>query len=210
MNLPLCVSPSILSADFGNLNKDIATIESHSDRLHVDIMDGDFVPNISIGPVVVKDIKTTLPLDCHLMISKPEKYFEEFIKAGASSITFHIETVNNPKELISKIKEMGCQAGVSIKPKTSVDEIRNLINEVDLVLVMTVEPGFGGQKFMEDMLPKIHELRSLRSDLSLHIDGGINAETGKKCIEAGADTLIAGSYIFNAEDRVKAIESLRL
>jgi ribulose-phosphate 3-epimerase len=207
--LPIRISPSILSADFGNLNAEIALVEPFVNRLHVDVMDGHFVPNITIGALVVRCIKSKLPIDCHLMITDPEKYYLEFIQAGASSITFHIETVDKPAKLISKIKAENCLAGVSLKPKTPVQLIKDYVADLDIVLVMTVEPGFGGQKFMEEILPKITELRQLKPNLSIHVDGGINADTGRKCVEAGADTLITGSYLFGAEDRRGAIAKLR-
>jgi ribulose-phosphate 3-epimerase len=203
------IAPSILSADFGKLNEEIATVEPYCDWIHVDVMDGHFVPNITIGPVIVKSIKTKLPLDCHLMIENPEKYLEEFVKAGASHITIHQEVCKNLKKNIQQIKILGVKAGVSINPATSAETLKNVIDKLDLILIMSVNPGFGGQKFISDVLPKIKYLRNLRSDLDIVVDGGINEETAKLAIEAGANVLVAGTYIFGAKDRKEAIERLR-
>lgn len=203
------IAPSILSADFGRLNEDISTVEAFSDWLHVDVMDGHFVPNITIGPVVVKAIKSKLPLDCHLMIENPERYIEAFVKAGASSITVHEEVAPHLHRLIQQIKGAGVRAGVSVNPATPVEAIKEVLNDVDLVLVMSVNPGFGGQDFIPSVIEKIKWLRAKRADLDIEVDGGINAETSRLCIEAGANVLVSGSYIFKAEDREAAIKSLR-
>lgn len=203
------VAPSILSADFGNLNEDIATVDEHADVIHVDVMDGHFVPNITIGAPVVKWIKSRKPLHVHLMIENPEKYVEEFAKAGAERIVVHAESTSDLAGVVAQVKELGVEIGVSLKPETQVAEIKELLNELDEVLVMTVEPGFGGQSFMEDMVPKIKELRDLGFEGDIGVDGGIDGETCKVCIAAGANVMGAGSYIFKAEDRVVAIESLR-
>ena len=207
------VVPSILSADFSKLGEDIKTVENlGADWIHVDVMDGHFVPNLTIGAPVVKSIRkvTKLPLDVHLMIDNPEKYLDDFILAGSDIITFHYEASQNPSELILKIKEKGVKAGISIKPKTSAKEIFPFLNEVDLVLVMTVEPGFGGQKFMQDCAEKIKEIRSIAPEnLIIEVDGGINQETAKICKEYGVNALVAGNYIYKSEDIKKAIESLR-
>jgi len=211
------IAPSILSADFGKLNAEIATVEPFVDLLHVDIMDGHFVPNITMGPPVVKNIQTKLPMDLHLMIENPEKYIEEFVKAATAngldkknvSITVHQEVCKDLPGTISLIHSLGVKAAVSINPGTSMDTIRDVLGSVDMVLVMSVNPGFGGQKFMPVALKKIQEIRKLKPDLDIEVDGGINAETAKQCVEAGANILVAGSYIFGAEDRKKAIESLR-
>lgn len=211
----IIVSPSILSADFANLERDIKLVERNgADWIHVDVMDGHFVPNITIGIPVVKSIKkvTTLPLDVHLMIENPEKYIEGFTNAGADILTFHYESVKkeNIKPLITKIKNFGLKAGLSIKPKTQPEEILEFLPDLDLVLVMTVEPGFGGQKFMADCAEKIKIIKQhATQNLFVQVDGGINAETGEICTKYGANSLVAGSYIYKAENIKEAISSLK-
>ncbi len=209
METKIQISPSILSADFGRLNEDIASIEALSDSLHVDVMDRHFVPNLTFGAPVVRCIKTSLPLECHLMVEQPEKYLEDFKKAGAHLFIFHVETTKDPLGLIAKIHELGMRAGVSLNPGTPVSAVEGLIQDIDSVLVMSVNPGFGGQAFIPEALEKICRLRSLSGDLEIAVDGGINAETGAQCREAGANVLVAGSYIFGAGDRAAAIKSLR-
>lgn len=203
------IAPSILSADFGRLNEEISSIEPFCDLIHVDVMDGHFVPNITIGALVVAKIKSGLPLDVHLMIENPEKYLEDFAKSGAALITVHAEACPVLPGIIDKIHKLGCKAGVSIKPKTPISTIESVLNKVDLVLVMTVEPGFGGQSFMHEVVPKIRTLRDKAPDLDISVDGGINKETAKIAKEAGANILVAGSYIFNAVDRKMACRNLR-
>jgi len=210
------IAPSILSADFSKLGEEVRAIDAvGADYIHADVMDGHFVPNITIGAPVVKSLKkvTKLPLDVHLMITDPQKYWKDFQKAGADIIVFHAETVKNAKELIKEIKASGIKAGISIKPKTPVSEIEALLPVLDLVLVMTVEPGFGGQDFMKDMLPKISDLRKIIDDNKynciIEVDGGINGDTAKLCVKAGANALVSGNYIFSAADIKKAINSLR-
>lgn len=203
------IAPSILSADFGKLNEEIASVEPYVDLLHVDVMDGHFVPNITIGAPVVKCIKSKLPLDLHLMIEHPERYVEDFVKAGAASITVHQEACRHLHRVIQQIKSQGVKAAVSINPATPLEMIEEVLDDVDMVLIMSVNPGFGGQKFIEGALGKIAELRKLKPNLDIEVDGGINAETAKKCVEAGANILVAGSYIFGAKDRQQAIQSLR-
>lgn len=203
------IAPSILSADFGNLNEDMKSVEKYSDLFHVDVMDGHFVPNLTIGAPVVKCLKSSLPLSCHLMIENPENFVADFAKAGAETITIHAEAAKDLKAVIEQIKSYGLRAGVSIKPKTSVSTIESVINDVDEVLVMSVEPGFGGQEFIESSLEKISALRTMRPDLDIAVDGGINNRTAKKVIEAGANILVSGSYIFGAPDRAAAIQSLK-
>lgn len=205
----LKIAPSILSADFGKLNEEIAQIEAVSDVLHIDVMDGHFVPNISFGVPVMKWIKSSLSLDVHLMIDYPEKYIDDFVKAGASRIIFHFESQDKASSVIDKIILLGAKPAVAIKPKTSVSEIAEFLPMLDMVLVMTVMPGFGGQEFMPEMVKKIKELRSLGFDRDIGVDGGINAETAKICREAGANLLVAGSYIFRAKDRKAMVHSLR-
>lgn len=207
------IAPSILSADFGRLDEEIAFLEPHCDLLHVDVMDGHFVPNITIGAPVVKCLKTTLPLDIHLMIEHPEKYIDDFVKAGVKSdkvrLIVHSEACKDLPGVLSSIVATGAEAGVSIKPGTPVSDILGVLELVTEVLVMTVEPGFGGQKFMAEMVGKIAELKAAGFKGDIGVDGGINAETGKLCREAGATLLVAGNYVFSAEDRVGAIKSLR-
>ncbi|MFA6992096.1 MAG: ribulose-phosphate 3-epimerase [Candidatus Gracilibacteria bacterium] len=205
--LKLKIAPSILSADFGCLNAEIKSVEPYSDLIHVDVMDGHFVPNITIGAPVVKKMKTKLPLDVHLMIENPEKYIKDFVEAGSAIITIHAEAVKNLPKIIKQIKSYGVKAGVSIKPKTSVSKIKSVLKMLDMVLVMTVEPGFGGQSFM-DMTKKISELRRLRPTMDISVDGGVNEKTSKLVLAAGANVLVAGSYIFGAKDRKKAIQNL--
>lgn len=208
------VSPSILSADFANLERDIKLVENGgADWLHVDVMDGHFVPNITIGVPVVKSIRkiTSLPLDVHLMIENPEKYVEAFANAGADIITFHAEASKDSLNLIRKIKSLNCKAGISIKPKTSPEIIKDFLPEVDMVLVMTVEPGFGGQSFMEDCAKKIPFIKQHSPEnLIIQVDGGINDKTGKLCRDLGANSLVAGSYIYNSNDIGFAIKSLKV
>lgn len=204
------IAPSILSADFGNLNADIASIEEFVDWIHVDVMDGHFVPNITIGAPVVKCIKSKKPLDCHLMIQNPEKYVPDFIKAGASFISTHIELgEQSVRNCIKLCRDANIGAGVVVNPETSVEKIFPVLNEVDYVLIMSVHPGFGGQSFIEEVLEKVKTLRAMRPNLEIQIDGGINEKTYKKALEAGVNNFVAGSYIFGASDRIQAIQALR-
>ncbi len=214
------IAPSILSADFGKLSAEIAEVEPYSDRIHFDVMDGHFVPNISFGAPILKWVKTKLPIDVHLMIEKPWLYIEDFVKCGGDLIIVHAEACgesgrNSLVNILKMIKKLGVKTGVSIKPKTSVKTLvkmlggEKLLSHVDQVLIMTVEPGFGGQSFMPKMVEKIEQLRKFGFKGDIAIDGGINEETGKFCVEAGADILIAGNYIFGARDRVSAVKNLR-
>lgn len=207
------ISPSILSADFANLERDIKKVEKFVPWLHIDVMDGIFVPNISIGIPVVKSIRkvTNLFLDTHLMIENPIRYVDDFIDAGSDLITFHYEASReNTIKTIEKIKGRNKKAGISIKPKTDPKEIKDFINLVDLVLIMSVEPGFGGQKFMEETVSKIETIEkySNNKNLIIQFDGGINNITGKICTQKGANSLVAGNYIYGSSDIKKAIESL--
>jgi len=202
------IAPSILSADFGHLQDDIERVKS-AEYLHVDVMDGHFVNNITIGPCVLKSIKTDLFKDVHLMIENPEKYIDDFVKAGADGITVHAETCKNLKDVIKQIHDLGLKAAVSLNPDSKLDMIDNVIDEVEMVLLMTVVPGFGGQSFIEKVLDKIKELRSRKKDLDIQVDGGINDQTVKKAVEAGANIIVAGSYIFGNPKPEKAIETLR-
>lgn len=208
------ISPSILSADFANLEKDIKKVEfAGADWLHIDVMDGHFVPNITIGVPVTASVKkvASIPLDVHLMIENPEKYVEPFAKAGADVLTFHYEAVKQDEivQLIKYIKSFGIKAGMSIKPKTPVEDVLDYLAELDMLLIMTVEPGFGGQKFMTGCTEKIKLARKTAKNLIIQVDGGINAETGKVCREYGADSLVAGSYIYKSKDVKDAIDALR-
>jgi ribulose-phosphate 3-epimerase len=211
------IAPSILSADFGRLGQHIAEAEAAgADYIHVDVMDGHFVPNITIGPLVVEAVRqsTRLPLDVHLMIEAPERYLADFAAAGANILTVHVETCPHLHRTVQQIKELGCRAGVTLNPATPAASLQEIVPFVDLVLVMTVNPGFGGQTFIAEMLPKIERVRSMLdsadSQAELEVDGGIDPETAPRTARAGADVFVAGSAIFGAEEGVaKAITRLR-
>lgn len=210
------VAPSILAADFANLEREIVMLnKSSADWIHVDIMDGVFVPNFSMGIPVVKAIKkhSEKPLDVHLMIVNPEKHIEAFQEAGAHIITVHIEVCPNLHRNIQEIKALQCQAGVAINPHTSVRQLENIIQDIDVVAVMSVNPGFGGQKFIENTYRKVTQLKALikesNSNARIEIDGGVTLQNARPLIEAGADILVAGNFIFSALDPTKVIEELK-
>jgi ribulose-phosphate 3-epimerase len=207
----LWIAPSILSADFSKLAEEILEVEKGGcDCIHVDVMDGHFVPNLTIGPTVVKWMRkvTRLPMDVHLMIDAPIRYIEDFRKAGSDWITVHVEACDDVDTIIEQIKKLGAKAGLSLRPKTDLKEIEPYLDQIDLVLVMTVEPGFGGQSFMPDMVKKVERLRPKFKGL-ISVDGGITPETAKVVVKAGADILVAGTSVFGEKDRAKAIGALR-
>ena len=213
------VSASLLAADFSRLASDVKMVEdAGADLLHLDIMDGHFVNNISFGPGIVKSLqgKTNLPFDTHLMIENPQRYIKEFAEAGSKNITFHIEAVKNPKKtakLIKLIKKAGCSPGISLNPPTPISQIKPFLKNVDLILIMTVEPGFGGQEFISSALRKIRELRKIidrkKLRVDLEVDGGINQETAKMAVSAGANILVVGTYLFQSENIKKRVEELK-
>jgi len=210
------ISPSLLSADFGNLQKDIEMInQSESDWFHLDIMDGVFVPNISFGFPVIKFIKkhAKKPLDVHLMIVDPDRYIEDFLKAGADLLTVHYEACHHLHRTVQNIKSKGMKAGVSLNPHTPVHLLKDVIADLDLVLIMSVNPGFGGQKFIPNTIDKIKELKELmiqkNSNALIEVDGGVDNKNAKLLIDSGCDVLVAGSYIFGAENQMETIKGLK-
>ncbi len=215
--MPVLIAPSILSADFAFLGDALKKAEEgKADWIHVDVMDGRFVPNITIGIPVVRGLRayTKLPLDVHLMIVEPDLYLDEFAKAGADHIIVHVEACTHLQRTLSHIRSLGKKAGVAINPATSPDTIRYVLNDLDIVLVMTVNPGFGGQKFISNVVPKIREIRDLFDqaglyDVYISVDGGINSETSKLVVEAGANVLVAGNSVYGQKNVPEAIVSLR-
>lgn len=210
------IAPSILSADFSKLGEEIKDVErGGADYIHVDVMDGHFVPNITIGPLIVDSIRpiTKLPLDVHLMIENPDQYIEDFAKAGADYITVHVEACRHLHRTIHLIKSLGVKAGVVLNPATPVQMIESIIEDLDMVLLMSVNPGFGGQKFISSVLSKIKQVKGMSEqkgiNLEIEVDGGVNEETAILCVEAGATVLVAGSAVFNQSDRREAISRLK-
>lgn len=211
------IAPSILAADFSKLADEVREVEAAgAELIHIDVMDGHFVPNITMGPIVVEALRpvTKLPLDVHLMISNPDAYIEQFAKAGADYITVHVEACPHLHRTLQLIKSFGIKSGVVLNPHTPIETIQHVLEEVDMVLFMTVNPGFGGQKFIHSVLPKVKQLsdviRERNLPIDIEIDGGVNEETIIPCVEAGATILVAGSAVFSAPDRAEALQRIKL
>ncbi len=205
------IAPSILAADFSKLREEIKDVENAgADIIHLDVMDGHFVPNITFGPVVVKGIRklTDLPLDAHLMITDPEKYAERFIEAGSNMISFHIETVSSPEILIDKLKKKNVKVGIAVNPETPIKSALPFLDSIDYILIMSVHPGFYGQEFIPSVLDKVRDLKRSK-EVEIEVDGGINDKTKEQVIEAGVDIIVSGAYIFKSENRINAIKKLR-
>ncbi|MET9316279.1 ribulose-phosphate 3-epimerase [Kribbella sp. NPDC003505] len=208
------IAPSILSADFARLSDEAAAV-SNADWLHVDVMDNHFVPNLTLGMPVVESLAkaTDMPLDCHLMIEDPDRWAPGYVEAGASSVTFHVEACRAPIRTAREIRAKGARAAMALRPATPIEPYEDLLSELDMILIMTVEPGFGGQKFLDVCVPKIRRTRQLLDkhglDLWIEIDGGVSAETIERCAEAGADVFVAGSAVYAADDPNAMVEQLR-
>ncbi|MEY9835513.1 ribulose-phosphate 3-epimerase [Streptacidiphilus sp. EB103A] len=208
------ISPSILAADFARLADEAEAVRG-ADWLHVDVMDNHFVPNLTLGLPVVESLRkaTDIPIDCHLMIEDPDRWAPQYAEAGAGSVTFHVEAAAAPVRLAREIRSLGARASMALKPATPIEPYEDLLSELDMLLIMTVEPGFGGQSFLDIMLPKIRRTRELINrhglQLWLQIDGGVSAETIERCADAGADVFVAGSAVYGAEDPAEAVRKLR-
>jgi len=209
------ISPSILSADFAQLAAEVQSISEVADWVHVDVMDNHFVPNLTLGLPIVESLRkaSSMPLDCHLMIEDPDRWAPAYAEAGAESVTFHIEAAQAPVRLARELRRVGARAGIALKPATPIEPYADLLPEVDMVLLMTVEPGFGGQRFLDVVLPKIRRTRELlrdrESSVWLQVDGGIAPSTIERAAEAGADVFVAGSAVFNADDPAAMVQALR-
>ncbi|MYZ11102.1 ribulose-phosphate 3-epimerase [Streptomyces sp. SID2999] len=208
------INPSILSADFARLADEAKAVEG-ADYLHVDVMDNHFVPNLTLGTPVVESLAraTDIPLDCHLMIEDPDRWAPQYVEAGASSVTFHVEAAHAPIRLAREIRAKGARAAMALKPATPIESYEDMLPELDMLLIMTVEPGFGGQAFLDITLPKIRRTRELIArhglEMWLQVDGGVSAETIERCAEAGADVFVAGSAVYGAKDPAEAVRALR-
>lgn len=213
--MSLRISPSILSSDFGHLVEECERVATTADWIHVDVMDNHFVPNLTLGLPIVESLigKITLPIDCHLMISDADRWAPGYAEAGAGSVTFHVEAAANPLQVARDIRSHGARAGLALKPSTSLDDYVDLLPHLDMLLVMTVEPGFGGQSFMADQMSKVRQARELIKagdlDVWIQVDGGVSAATIQECADAGADTFVAGSAVYQSADPAKVVSTLR-
>ncbi len=211
----LQISPSILSADFAHLADECAAVSGHADWLHVDVMDNHFVPNLTLGLPIVESLLAVVdtPIDCHLMIEDPDRWAPAYAEAGAGSVTFHVEAAHAPVRLARELRRLGSRAGMALKPATPVDPYAELLGELDMLLLMTVEPGFGGQKFLDLVVPKIRRARELIAgrdvDVWLQVDGGVDLDTITICAEAGANVFVAGSSVYGTGDPAQAVDALR-
>ena len=213
--MSLRISPSILSADFGHLVAECERVGTTADWIHVDVMDNHFVPNLTLGLPIVESLigKISLPIDCHLMISDADRWAPGYAEAGADSVTFHVEATTNPLQVAKDIRAQGARAGMALKPGTSLDDYVDLLPHLDMILIMTVEPGFGGQSFMPDQMSKVRKARELITagdlDVWVQVDGGVSAATIQECADAGADTFVAGSAVYQSADPAKVVSTLR-